>query len=118
MLDILHRKKIVLLDPSSWDDRNDSFFLEQYKTKSSLKTLLALCFTESSDTYHHWKIFSDGISGVRITFLRRELLDVFKDNPNVMMNCVKYKTVRNLRETTPQLTDLPFLKRIAFKDEK
>ena len=34
---MLSEKKVTLLDPSSWDDKNDSYFLELYKAKRKLK---------------------------------------------------------------------------------
>jgi hypothetical protein len=27
---LLHKRKITLLDPASWDDKNDSFYLSKY----------------------------------------------------------------------------------------
>jgi hypothetical protein len=42
---MLARRELTLLDPSSWDDRNDSLFLEQYREKRGLQSVLALCFT-------------------------------------------------------------------------
>jgi len=75
---LLKQRAITILDPISWDDTNDSYYLTVYKEKKSLKTLLALCFTETSETYHHWRVFAGGSSGVCITFKREELLDVGK----------------------------------------
>jgi hypothetical protein len=60
---MLQKSEITLLDPASWDDKNDIFFLQQYKSKKELKTLLALCFTQASETFHHWKVFANGSSG-------------------------------------------------------
>jgi hypothetical protein len=51
LIQILTNRKITLLDPATWDDKNDSFFLSTYKEKKKLKSVLALCFTSASETY-------------------------------------------------------------------
>jgi hypothetical protein len=63
---LLHKRKITLLDPSSWDDKNDSYYLTQYKEKCKLKSVLALCLMQSDERYHHWSIFASGSGGVCI----------------------------------------------------
>jgi hypothetical protein len=70
----LLNKKIVLLNPSSWEDRNDSHYLERYKADKKLKTLVALCFSKKRETFHHWKIFSGGPAGVCVEFDKDMLL--------------------------------------------
>src|SRR6185437_17104819 len=75
LLYMLSEKKLTLLDPNSWDDKNDSYFLEQYKLKRKLKTVLALCFSMAQETYHHWSVFADGSAGVCIQFKRYGLLN-------------------------------------------
>lgn len=52
---LLHKRKITLLDPASWDDKNDSHYLTLYKEKRKLRSVLALCFSRRT---------SDTISGV------------------------------------------------------
>ena len=69
------QRKITLLDPQSWDDSNDSRYLALYKEKKKLTTVLALCFTQASETYHHWRVFANGSSGICITFHSVELLE-------------------------------------------
>ena len=44
VLDILERRRIVLLPPDYWSDRNDSLVLQKYKQSMGLTCLLALCF--------------------------------------------------------------------------
>ena len=38
---LLTARKITLLDPASWDDKNDLHFLSLYREKKSLETVLA-----------------------------------------------------------------------------
>lgn len=53
LIQILMNRELTLLDPSSWDDKNDSYFISTYKEKKQLQSVLALCFTKKSETYHH-----------------------------------------------------------------
>jgi len=71
---LLHKRKITLLDPASWDNKNDSHYLTQYKEKRKLKSVLALCLMQSDERYHHWSVFAPGPSGVCVRFKRDELL--------------------------------------------
>ena len=117
LLDILYNKKLTLLNPTSWDDRNDSYYIELYKKKKKLKTVLALCFTTKSETYHHWKVFSDGSSGVCIQFKKDELLDYLERIRGIESDYVFYRLIRQLQSDPPDLDKLPFLKRQPYKDE-
>jgi hypothetical protein len=65
---ILKSRHISLLSPAFWDDRNDAFFMRRYKERKSAKSVLALCFAEASETYHHWRVFSHGSDGTCIEF--------------------------------------------------
>src|SRR4051794_13800925 len=62
----LKMKCITLLDPQSWDDKNDSRYLTFCQEKNNFRTVLALCFAQSSETYHHWHVFAHGKGGVCI----------------------------------------------------
>jgi hypothetical protein len=59
-LHILRNKCLTLLSPATWDDRNDAFFMAEYKRLKEAKTVLAICFAVREETYHHWQIFSHG----------------------------------------------------------
>jgi len=117
VIEYLQTKKLVLLDPSSWDDKNDSYFIKQYmKDKKSLSTA-ALCLTECKETYHHWSIFSNGTSGVCIEFNKDEFNKNIEGIDNLRAEKVRYKTISALRSSPPCSDELPFLKRIAFDSE-
>lgn len=115
---LLSERKITLLDPQSWDDRNDSHYLSVYKTKKNLKAILALCFTQAEETYHHWRVFAGNPSGVCIRFKRSELLEIFKQQKGIKSGAVEYLTLQNIRANKPTIDRLPFIKRSAFQDEK
>lgn len=115
LLQILQSKTITLLNPASWNDRNDSFLMSQYKLHIHAKSVLALCFTQADQTYHHWNVFAGGSTGVCIDFDRLMLM---KNLGGVQRGCVKYKTIKELHDFRPQESQMPFLKRYAYRDEK
>jgi hypothetical protein len=115
---MLRSRSITLLNPGIWDDRNDAYFMAEYKRRKDLKTLLALCFANCDETYHHWRIFSHGADGVRVEFDKKRLLDVFKGEENITARPVDYKQIDQLGHGARiQVKDLPFLKRKPFRDE-
>lgn len=115
---MLHAKKITLLNPAYWDDKNDSFFMEEYRKYKQSKSVLALCFSQCSATYHHWKIFANGIDGVLVEFSKEPLVNMLKSQDGVVIGTVEYKTIKEVNETCYIHQDrLPFIKRHAFKDE-
>jgi Protein of unknown function (DUF2971) len=117
LLAILRSQEITLLPPSTWDDKNDRHLMEAHKRAKGLKTLVALCFSECPETYHHWKIFAPGSSGVCIEFIKDQLLDRLPKT-GIAHNKVDYKTIPELQKSTLDVKDLPFTKRAAFADEK
>jgi hypothetical protein len=116
-LDMLTRKAITLLSPETWEDRNDAYYLERYRDKLKFRSVLAVCFSMRYETFHHWKIFSQGGAGVRVEFDREGLLEAFKPITGVRMREVKYDSIYNMNINKPDIEDWPFLKRIPYKDE-
>jgi hypothetical protein len=114
---MLSTRRITLLNPRSWEDRNDSFYIEQYKEKKKLKSVLALCFTTSGERFHHWKVFSDGSSGVCVEFDKERLLEAFHGKRGFHCRMVEYRKIEDVEAERPKLRDWPFLKRIPFMDE-
>src|ERR1700688_4173806 len=81
---LLAECKLTLLNPSRWDDRNASYCLRRYREAKKHKSVLALCFVQSSERYHLWKVFGAGASGVRIKFNRKALLKAVDKVPGVL----------------------------------
>jgi hypothetical protein len=101
LIHLLTKRKITLLDPESWDDKNDSRFLTLYGKKNSLKTVLALCFAKSRETYHRWRVFADGPSGVCVRFDRKRL-DLGRHSPDDSRTGVNIRAFPvSLEERTP-----------------
>jgi len=88
-----------------------------YREKKKLKSVLALCFAQASETYHHWRVFANGSSGVCIRFKRSELLKTVKQQPDLRTGTVTYLTLTEIRHKKLATQDLPFLKRSAFEHE-
>ena len=114
---MLTEKKLTLLDPQSWDDKNDSYYLKVYREKKRLQSVLALCFTVDVETYHHWSVFAGGSAGVCIQFKRDELLDAVKTRRGISADKVKYLLLTQIRNRRLKVAQLPFCKRYAFKHE-
>jgi hypothetical protein len=117
LLAVLRNQEITLLPPSTWDDKNDRNLMDAYKRAKGLKTLVALCFSQCPETYHHWKIFAPGSSGVCIEFEKIDLLSCLPKT-GIVHDIIDYKTISQLRNSRLDVTDLPFTKRAAFADEK
>lgn len=116
-LDVLVNRRLTLLSPETWEDRNDAFYLERYREKKNLRTLVAICFSWRGETFHHWKVFSSGSSGVCIEFDKNRLLTAFPSSGGFRHGEIKYRLVKTVNESRPEVKRWPFLKRKAFKDE-
>jgi hypothetical protein len=115
---MLRFRKITILAPETWDDQNDTHFLSRYKdSRPDIKSLLALCMTDASDTYHHWRVYAGSPSGVQIRFKPSAFMSWVDDQPNAKIGRVEYLRVYEFEKATDDLTRLPFLKRKAFRDE-
>lgn len=118
LLNMLSTKQITLLDPKTWDDRNDSFFMSLYKERKQLKTVLALCFSQTVETYHHWRIFSNGSAGACVVFDRAALLESVQRTSGVLCRGIEYLSLKDAGDRTLKTDELPFVKRYGFKPEK
>lgn len=114
---LLSEKKLTLLDPQSWDDSNDSHYLSLYREKKNLESVLALCFSQSDETYHHWRVFAGGSGGACIRFKMAELLKAVKKQDGIRNGPVTYLKMGQIRDRQLSVKDLPFLKRHAFQHE-
>lgn len=117
LLAMLQNREITLLSPGLWEDRNDAFTMRQYKSRKQLGTLLALCFSQAEETYHHWRVFTHGADGVCITFRRAPLLSALKGG-GLRSGKVRYRRIADLPKRGLRLEQLPFLKRVPYEDER
>jgi hypothetical protein len=116
---LLSRRTITLLNPATWDDKNDAYYMAEYQRIRQAQSVLALCFTESAETYHHWRVFSHGTDGVRIDFRKDRLLTVWAGDETVRAEPVEYKQIKELRSQAElSVEELPFLKRYPYRNEE
>lgn len=118
LLHILKSKTITLLDPQLWDNKNDLYFMNTYKEKANFKSVLALCFTETFERYHHWKVFTKGSSGVCIVFNKLYLKESFpRDDDKLRFSPVFYNTINYIKKYGVKNYDLPFVKPYPYRSE-
>ena len=86
--------------------------------KKKLGSVLALCFTQTSERYHHWRVFAHGSGGVCESFKRSELVKAVKPVPDLRCESVTYLRLNQIRRRTLDPEELPFLKRYPFQDER
>ena len=115
---ILSTRKITLLDPGTWDDRNDAYFLTQYGVRRGGKRVLALCFCQGQQQYHHWRVYANGMDGVCVEFDRDLLLGALDQLEDIQHGPVVYRPFSEVVTDRLGVDELPFLKRIGYKDEK
>lgn len=117
-VDILQMKHLTLLDESTWDDKNDAWFISEYKDIIGASSVLASCFAETDETYHHWRVFSDGMAGVCIEFDKARLLSAFDGVNGILRGRMIYRKIDTLRRRDRiEPEELPFLKRRPYKPE-
>ncbi len=120
LLDLLQRKKLTLLDPKLWDDKNDSEIILEYKKRKGFKNVLALCLSYGDETVHHWKTFSNGVSGCVIEFDAKKLFAVLNKIPNLKHGKVVYKKLSEIenKNATINIDEIPFTKRWPYRCEE
>lgn len=120
LLDLLERKKLTLLDPKLWDDKNDSEIILEYKRRKGLKNLFAVCLSMGDETIHHWKTFSNGTSGCLIEFDAKKLFSILGTVPNLRHKKVTYRKLADVehKDTVIHLDDIPFTKRWPYRCEE
>jgi hypothetical protein len=97
LLDLLQRKKLTLLNPKLWEDKNDSEIILEYKKRKGIKNLFAVCFSCNDETVHHWKTFSHGPSGCLIEFNAKKLMAIFEQY-GLTHGLVQYKKLSDIEK--------------------
>lgn len=118
LLDMLKRKRLVLLDPTSWEDKNDSAIMAEYKKRKKAEKLFALCFSFGDETIHHWRTFAPGISGCCIEFSPTKLIELLEMVKGVRFGPVEYQKLNDVKEGTIAIDKIPFTKRWPYRCEE
>lgn len=117
-IDILRRKELPLLDPQNWDDRNDRYFMNLYRERKNLGGLYGLCAATCSETYHHWRVFTNAADGACIEIRRQDLEASLDELEGVRYGEVEYLKLDEVEALGPKDCDkLPFVKRVGFQPE-
>ena len=117
LIHLLKTGKLTMLSPTYWDDKNDTNFIAAYAQIKNIKSVLTYCLTAESETYHHWKVFCPGMSGVRIEFDKYKFINWVEKNADIKSGYVKYRTIQDLSQNKPAVDDLPFIKRHPYRHE-
>lgn len=116
---VLESRSVTLTDPDRWDDGNDRFGMSEYKRRNELKTLLAICFADCSETYHHWRVFTEGKSGICLEIEKAPFLERVSTLDGFHHRKVHYRKLNLLKgDSKWDLADLPFIKRAPYKPEQ
>jgi hypothetical protein len=119
VLHLLHTRTLTALNPTTWADQNDAFYLHRYKAAHpQLKGLFVLCMAEAADTFHHWNVYASGPSGVKIELDPTRFQNWLKSTQaTTRLGRVQYKRLDEIEQAAQDKKALPFLKRKAFRDE-
>lgn len=119
VIHMLRKQELHLLDPQSWDDRNDRYFMALYKERRELGGLYGLCAARCSETYHHWRVFTGTADGACVELKRPLLEQALSDLEGVRFGEVDYLKLQDVeRLTTHDVDRLPFVKREGFMAEE
>ena len=118
LMDMLQRKYLTLLNPDSWDDKNDTVTLKRYLKEKNKKSIYVLCLTDKRETIHHWNAFANDTSGCCIEFDSQKLLNTITNNDSVVKHGkVEYIRLNKLSPVKNSIEKLPFFKRDPFQAE-
>lgn len=118
LLDLLHRKKLVLLDPRSWEDRNDSELVLEYARRRNVDKVFVVCFSYGNETIHHWRTYASGISGCCIQFDAEKLLGNLGRDKAFRHGKVVYRKLADVERGRIPLSQIPFTKRWPYRVEE
>jgi hypothetical protein len=118
LLDLLQRQKLTLLKPETWEDKNDSEIILEYKKRKKIQNLFAICFSHGDETIYHWKTFSNGSSGCCIEFDAPGLFKVLDGIPRLIHGKISYKKLSRVESKGVTTNRIPFTKRWPYRCEE
>jgi hypothetical protein len=120
LIHMLRTQTITVMAPETWEDQNDTYYLSLYKNAHpDIRSLLALCMTDASNTYHHWRVYAGSPSGVQIKFNPPAFVSWIDTHTpqKLRLDRVDYLRVKDFERVSADPDRFPFLKRMAFRDE-
>jgi hypothetical protein len=116
-LDTLFNRRITLVNPNTWADRNDRDVMALYAASTPGRSVFAYCMAEGRELAHHWQVFADRGSGVCIAFDKARLIEAISADPAIQHRSVSYVNWRDIHLAGP-LDHLPFIKRQVYRAER
>ena len=113
---ILEESSLFLGEPDSWPDKNDGEAMKLYKVGKKIQSIRATCLNMGADRYHFWEVYGGREHGVCLWFDSSLLLRDIKDDATLSHRAVHYRFSSEGRDL--KLSDLPFLKRQQYSDER
>jgi len=117
LIDLLTRRKLVLLNPNTWEDYNDRTTMELYRKRKNVASIYALCLSDTRETIHHWSAFANGPGGCCIEFDFQKLLESFSKISGAIHGKTEYVKINDLPKLTDDVERLPYVKRKPFEAE-
>jgi len=117
VMDLLKRKKLVLINPELWEDYNDQATVKIFQELSEKEGVYALCLTDQNETIHHWNAFANGATGCCVEFSPQKLFVMLDTADGMTHGKVQYVRIRDLRKSKFETCQLPYLKRDPYKNE-
>jgi hypothetical protein len=117
-LDTLKRG-LFLADPLDWEDQNDVICVKRYSEISG-QSVRAICVTEGTEKYHHWRSYSDSKLLVALLLRKKsfeaQCQEYSATNCQSRFEAVKYFPIRRASEIVAD--DLTFSKFNAYESEQ
>lgn len=85
--------------------------------RRAVKSVLALCFAQAIETYHHWRVFSTGSDGVCIRLDAAKLQKAMSLDDHIISRVVDYRKIDDADMKDLKTDDMPFVKRYPYRDE-
>ncbi len=79
------------------EDKRERVVEASLQGKAKTQLVLALCFTESDERYHYWRVFAPSANGVCIRFNRSGLLAAVGKQRGPQVKPVSYLTLDDMR---------------------
>ena len=115
--DLLKNRRLTLLNPDSWEDRNDSETIKLYAKRMQYKVIYVACFTSTSETNHHWHLYGRD-DGIRVVFNAEMLIQAAEKSGLCTCKAIEYIKIKEFNEKVKNISQLPFIKRRPYRHER
>ena len=114
LLDMITRRRLVLMDPDLWSDKNDTKLIDEYKRRKGISKVFAVCFSGGGETIHHWNAYSPGVAGCCIELDFDILTATLDALDEIRYGFVNYRKVHEIIPGSVGTENIPFTKRWPY----